>query len=474
MNAKAHIGHAYTNIATDVLARWHRLKGEDVFFLTGTDEHGKKVETSAEKAKKDPQKFVDEISKKFKDVWKTLNISYGSFIRTTDSKHKKAVYEVLRRMQDRGDIYKGVYEGWYCTPCESYWTETQLKEDKCPSCGRSVEKLKEESYFFKLSKYQKPLLELYKNNPGFISPEHRKQEIINRVKEGLRDLSITRTSFDWGIKYPGDDKHIVYVWVDALTNYISALGFPDSNNYKKYWPADVHILGKEISWFHAVIWPAMLLSIGEKPPKKLFIHGWLTIDGKKMSKSVGNVIDPVEMSKKYSSDSLRYFLLREIPFGHDGDFSEKTLKEKINNELVADLGNLVNRTLTMTEKFKGKLEGKDELSKEFNLKKIEGFIDNYEFHHALDEIWNFIRAANRYINDKEPWKLEGKELANVLYNLLESLRIISILVSSFMPDTSIKMNKQLGVKTGSLKDCKFGKLSGKPKKGDLLFQKIKT
>lgn len=239
VNAKAHIGHAYTNIATDVLARWHRLKGEDVFFLTGTDEHGKKVETSAEKAKKDPQKFVDEISKKFKDVWKTLNISYGSFIRTTDSKHKKAVYEVLRRMQDRGDIYKGVYEGWYCTPCESYWTETQLKEDKCPSCGRSVEKLKEESYFFKLSKYQKPLLELYKNNPGFISPEHRKQEIINRVKEGLRDLSITRTSFDWGIKYPGDDKHIVYVWVDALTNYISALGFPDSNNYKKYWPADV-------------------------------------------------------------------------------------------------------------------------------------------------------------------------------------------------------------------------------------------
>ncbi|MFH1445447.1 MAG: methionine--tRNA ligase [Nanoarchaeota archaeon] len=472
VNAKAHIGHAYTNIAADVLARWHRLKGDDVFFLTGTDEHGKKVETAAKKAKKKPKDFADSIAKDFKKVWKVLNISNDYFIRTTSEQHKKAVYEMVRRMKERGDIYKGVYEDWYCVPCESYWTKTQLKDEKCPTCGREVEKLKEESYFFKLSKYQKPLMELYEKNKGFISPEYRRQEIINRVKEGLKDLSITRTSFDWGIKYPDDSKHILYVWIDALTNYISALDFPDGSKYKKFWPADVHIMAKEILWFHSVIWPAMLLSAGVKPPKKVFAHGWLTVDGEKMSKSVGNVIDPIDMSKKYSTDALRYFLLREIAFGHDGDFSEESLRGKINNELVADLGNLLNRTLTLVDKYKGKIEGKPKLEKELKIKKIEKYIDIFEFHHALDEIWNFIRATNRYINETEPWKLEGKELSSVLYNLLESLRIVSILISPFMPETSEKINKQLGIKPGKLKDCEFGKFAGKPKKGELLFKKL--
>jgi len=471
VNDVPHIGHAYTTIAADVLARWERLKGKDVFFLTGTDEHGKKIEEAAKASGKDPKVFVDEIVSKFKEAWKVLNISYDYFIRTTDPEHEKVVQEFMKKLMENGDIYKGFYEGWYCTPCETLWTDFQLNEGKCPTCGREVKKIKEETYFFRLSKYKDKILDFFERNKKFIEPETRRNEILNRVKEGLKDLSITRVNVKWGIPFPFDKKHTIYVWCDALLNYLSGIKYPKEHD--RYWPADVHLIGKEILWFHSVIWPIMLFSAGIEPPKKVFAHGWLTINGQKMSKSLGNAIDPIALSNKYSSDAIRYFLLREVPFGEDGDFSENVLKSRINGELVSSLGNLLNRVLTFAEKFDGKIEGKDELSQKLHFERIDRFVEEMKFHHALEEIFNFVKEVNKYINEKEPWKIKDqKELAHVLYNLLESLRIISILIHPFMPLTSEKICKQLGVKLGSFKDIRFGEFKGKPKKGELLFKKI--
>ncbi len=415
---------------------------------------------------------MDGIVGVYKEVWKKLNISNDAFIRTSDRSHEETVVKLIDRIKKKGDIYKGQYEGWYCVPDESFWTELQLIDRKCPECGRAVKLVKEDSYFFRLSEYQDKLLELYRKNPDFLSPEFRSKEIINRVKDGLKDVSITRTTVKWAVPFPGDSAHYIYVWVDALTNYISALDWPDGDAFGTFWPADVHLIGKEINWFHSVIWPAMLMSAGIELPKKVFAHGWWTVDGRKMSKSLGNFISPIEMAERYSVDALRYALLREMPLGEDGDFSEKTLTARLNNELAAELGNLLNRTLTIAEKFDGELAGKQELP-DPEIKKIDDAMLRLDTFGALNEIFSFIRAANKYVNDKAPWKLKGKELGSVLYNLLEACRIISILMSPFTPETSEKMNMQLGVKTGTLKDCRFMEYNGKAKKGELLFRKIR-
>lgn len=474
VNDVPHIGHAYTTIVADVLARWNRLQGKSVFFLTGTDDHGKKVATAAKEAGKTPQAFADSVVKRFHEAWKKLDISNDDFIRTTEKRHEKVVIRIIKLLQKSGDIYKGEYEGWYCTPDETFWTETQLVKGKCPECGRDVEKVKEASYFFRLSKYQKALLDFYKKNPDFISPKNRKQEIINRAQAGLKDLSITRETVKWGIPYPGDPKHTLYVWIDALTNYLSAIDYPVAK-FKKYWPADIHLMAKEILWFHSVIWPAILMSAKIPLPKKVFAHGWLTIDGQKMSKSVGNVVDPIKLSEKYPVDAVRYFLVREIPLGDDGDFSEKALIQRINGELVSDLGNLASRVLTLAEKSGLKsFSGKDELSRKLDFRKIQAYVDKIELHHAIMEIFAFVRSVNKYINEKEPWKLQGKELENVLYNLLESLRVISILIGPFMPSAAEKLNGQLGIKAGTFAELRFKKrFEGKPHKGEHLFTRVK-
>ncbi len=415
---------------------------------------------------------MDGVVSQFKDLWKELKISNDAFIRTTDQKHVDAVRDFIERMVKAGDVYKGEYEGWYCTPDETFFTELQLKGGKCPQCGREVRKLKEESYFFRLSRYRESLLSMYKENPSFLSPQSRSKEIINRVESGLNDVSISRTSVKWAIPFPNDEKHTVYVWVDALINYLSAIGWPDGKA-ADFWPADVHIIGKEINWFHSVIWPAMLLSIGMKAPRKVFAHGWWTVEGKKMSKSVGNAVDPREVIGKYGLDAFRYFLFREMPFGEDGDFSEKALVARINGELVDDLGNLVYRTLSLAEKFGEKIEGMPELDKELDLEGIKKKMGDLDISGALEGIWSYIRQSNKYINENEVWKLKGAEMGNALYNLLESIRIISILISPFMPDAADEINRQIGAKGGGIKDCSFGRFSGKVSKGKYLFQKIK-
>ena len=468
-----HIGHAYSTIAADIAARWHRLRGDRVFFLTGTDEHGDKVQEAADAAKEDPKAFVDRISQRYQDVWKRLNISYDRFIRTTDPDHIDTVTKFISKLIENGDVYKGQYEGWYCVPDESFFTDLQLKDGRCPDCGREVKKVKEDSYFFKLSKYQDKLLDLYKQNEGFLSPKLRRQEVINRVEGGLKDVSMTRTTVKWAAPFPGDKDHFVYVWIDALINYISALGWPDGT-FKEFWPADVHIIGKEINWFHSVIWPAMLMSAGMEPPKMVFAHGWWTVNGKKMSKSLHNFIDPIEIVDKYSVDSLRYFLMREMPLGEDGDFSEDSLKARINGELVADLGNLIYRVLTLAEKFDGKIDGSADLEKYLDVVKIDESMEKLDTYGALNGIWAFIRASNKYINDNKVWGLKGEQMSNAMYNLLEACRILSILLQPFMPDTARSMSQQLGTDLGTLKDCKFGAFTGKPKRGEMLFKKVLT
>ena len=476
-NNVPHLGHAYTTIITDALARWYRLSlgDKNVLFISGLDEHGEKIETTARDHKTQPQQFVDEMANKFEKTWQLLNISYNNFIRTSDKRHIKVVYDVYKKINASGDIYKGFYEDWYCVPCESFWTENQLTNNRCPDCNRDVKKLKEESYFFKLSKYQDKLLQLYKDNPNFISPASRKQEIINRIKEGLRDLSISRKHVKWGIPIPGDEEFTIYCWIDALSFYLSVLNYPQGY-FKKFWPPDLQLMAKEILWFHAVILPALLMSAKIPLPKKIFAHGWLTVNGEKMSKSKGNFILPEEMVLKYGVDAFRYFLIREIPFGQDGDFSEDALKARLNNELNNGLGNLVSRVLTLAEKhFKEvkKTTLDKSLADHFNLQNIEQLINKLELHNALAEIWTFVHAVNRYINEKKPWECKGEVLQKQLYTLLETLRILSIILQPFIPSTAEKITQQLGIKPGTLKDCTFGKIATyKVKKGQNLFTKV--
>ena len=475
VNDKPHLGHFYTTLVADVLARWHRLKGEEVFFLTGTDENSQKSVKAAEKMGKDVKQYVDEMASLWKETWEKLNISFDDFIRTTEERHKKAVYEFLRRVMEKGDIYKGKYVGYYCVDCEAFLTKSDLVDDKCPIHKKEPIILEEENWFFAASKYKQVLLDYIEKNPDFIQPEARKNEVLNYINTGFGDISISRQTQKWGIPFPNDPSQVVYVWFDALINYLSGIGFGyDEEKFNKFWPADVHLVGKDIIKFHCAIWPAMLMSAGIPLPKRVYAHGFWTVKGEKMSKSLGNVIDPLELAKKYPLDAIRYFLIRQVSFGEDGDFSEEALIERLNNELADELGNLVNRILTLAERFDGEIKGRPELERELRLKEIERYMENFRIDLALAEIWNFVRACNRYINEKEVWKLEGEELANALYNLIEGLRILSILLYPFLPETSEKIRKMLGIEEKMyLKDCKFGEFKWNPKKGEILFKKAK-
>ncbi|MBX4196289.1 methionine--tRNA ligase [Candidatus Pacearchaeota archaeon] len=468
-NDVPHIGHAYTTLAGDVLARWHKLQGKEVFFLTGTDEHGKKIEEAAKKAKLSPKTFTDHLVPKFKEAWKKLNIHPDRFIRTTDTDHEQVVQVILSEVHKKGDIYEGHYEGYYCTACEAYYTEKDLVDGCCPIHKTKIEKLKEESYFFKLSKYQKLLLAHYKKNPDFISPDHRRQEIINRVKEGLQDLSISRTSFSWGIPLPFDKDHITYVWFDALVNYLSGIGYlENTQRFKKFWPANVHLIGKDILWFHAVIWPAILLSADIPLPKKIFAHGWWTFNNEKISKSRGKVINVDDLINIAGADSARYFLIRETPFGEDGDFSEDALIERHNNELANKLGNLVSRVSTLAEIY-GLEKTTSTLSKKLKIKEIEKHMESLALDKALTEIFSFIDASNEYIQAKKPWETKDKK---VLYELVNAIKDIAILLSPFVPETAEKIAKTFHA-TISWESLQKPISPVKIKKASILFNKVK-
>lgn len=467
-SAKPHLGSAYTTIAADIVARFHKLREEKVFFLTGTDEHTKKVIKEAEKLNISPKQFTDLIVPEFKKSWEKLNITYDRFIRTSDEDHKKLVEYILKKAYDKGEIYLGTYEGLYCVNCEAYYTEKDADNGNCPIHKKPLEYLKEESYFFKLSKYQKELLELYEKNPDFISPSFRKNEIINRVKEGLKDLSISRKNQSWGIKLPFDNSHVSYVWYDALTNYLTGIGMlEDKKMFKTFWPADVHLVGKDILWFHSVIWPAMLFSSDIAQPKKVFAHGWLTVKGNKIGKSAGNAVDLNYLIEKFGVDTIRYFLFRHFPFGSDGEYEEQDLIDRHNNELANKLGNLVSRVTTLAEKY-GLEKKENSLLEKLNLKEIEKYIENYEFDKALNEIFSFIDKCNEYVQDKKPWETHDKK---VLYELIDSIKSISILLYPFMPTTSEKIALQLSFDITYkqlLEPIKIKEI----KKGDILFKKI--
>ncbi len=461
VNDVPHIGHAYTTIAADVAARYWRSMGYDVLFATGTDEHGQKIQQAAQKRGITPKELADEMVENFKRLWKVLNISNDVFIRTTDPKHEKVVQYIFERLLEKGDIYKGTYEGWYCVPCETYVPESQLTPERvCPDCGRPLQKMSEESYFFRMSKYEKPLLEFYENNPDAILPKSRYNEIVSFIKGGLKDQSISRTTIKWGIPVPGDPKHVIYVWFDALINYLTVCGYPeDKQKYERYWPVVHHLIGKDILRFHCVVWPAMLLALGLRPPKLVFAHGWWTVEGEKMSKSKGNVVDPFKVAEEFGVDPFRYFLLREVPFGLDGDFSEKALIGRINSDLANDLGNLLSRSLKMVEKYFDGYIPEPKLQKDIDksLKTlVEEVIVNVEkkmkvlaFDDVLKEIWKAINLANKYIDETQPWKLGSKKdtnyLPTVLYNLCEVLRIVGKLLWPFMPESMENLYDQLGL-----------------------------
>ena len=477
VNSSPHLGHAYEKICADVLARWNRLLGKKVFFLTGTDENAQKNAQAAKEKKIPVKEFVDRNSKIFEKLCKTLNLSHDYFIRTTEKKHIKASQDIFQRAYNNGDIYKGNYEGYYCTGCEAFKTEKDLVDGKCPEHNKKPEWLEEESYFFRLSKYENEIVKLL-NSKDFILPDGYRKEMLARIKEeGLKDLSISRTKLDWGIPVPFDKKHLIYVWFDALINYVSGIDYP-TGKYKEFWPADVHLIGKGINWFHSVIWPAMLISVNIPVPKTVLVHGYVNLFGKKMSKSGGKIIDPFELVENFGADPVRYFLIREIPFGQDGDFSEEALKDRLNNELANDLGNLVSRSLTMVEKyFDGKIT-KNKNKLKFDIDKIKKLMEKYKLTEALSEIWKYVQEINKYINKEKPWEIRDAPLSTrkreeVLYTVLDSLRIVSILLYAFIPETCEKISKQLNFEIKSLNDCKPNLLKeGKIKKGDILFKKI--
>ena len=496
-SAQLHIGHAYCTTVADTIARFKRLAGYDVFFLTGSDEHGQKIQRSAEEKGVTPLQYVDPIVGGFQKLWERLAVSNDDFIRTTEERHEKVVQEIFRRIYEKGDIYKGEYKGLYCTPCVAYWTEHQLKDGHCPDCGRPVEEVAEEAYFFKMSHYADQLLSHIESHPDFIQPTSRRNEMINFIRQGLDDLCISRTSFDWGIPVPMDEKHVIYVWFDALTNYLTPIGFlDDAEKFRRYWPCDLHLVGKEIVRFHSIIWPSILMALDLPLPKQIYGHGWLIVDGDKMSKSKGNVVDPNLLIDEFGADAIRYFLLREIRLGQDGNFSRDALISRINADLANDLGNLLHRTLNMIDKFQGgiieapaSVRPIDEALAADALATVDAYekeMENLALTEALKTVWGFIGRANKYIDETAPWALakdpaKKGELASVLYHLAESLRIISGLIAPALPQTAPKIRAQLGFSDPSaqptLEDLKrWGELPAGQKiaKAQPLFPRIEV